>query len=173
MAKWTDQGEQWLANIMCGTSSAPDVLYMGLYTHPVEPSETAELDYYNITAYADKVGGMLELTASSDATYHADTGQGYIRKSLTCATGVDGKRRWGVSGGIATYSIAMTWSNDNVTLPWAAVYGYFLTTSKSYTSDAIPTTAGGKAVLAVEHFLSAQTLEIDDQIKITPKITLQ
>jgi hypothetical protein len=44
MAKWVDEGENWLLDVCFkkGTS-APTNLYLGLYTNTTEPAETATL----------------------------------------------------------------------------------------------------------------------------------
>lgn len=75
MAKWCDEGENRVANILFGATAVDTVLYMGVYTSPTsEPGETAAIN---------------TLTEPS-------TG-GYARQSLT-------RGSWTVTGSAASYA---------------------------------------------------------------------
>ena len=44
MAKWCDEGENWLLDVAFKKNTSPPTnLYLGLYTNSTEPAETATL----------------------------------------------------------------------------------------------------------------------------------
>jgi hypothetical protein len=75
MARWVDEGEARVADILLGTQAVDDTLYLGLYRNASEPDEDATLSY------------MQEVPV----------GDGYARKSLT-------RGSWVTVGGQGTYA---------------------------------------------------------------------
>jgi len=74
MAKWVDEGENWVADILFGSVSVDTYLYLGLYKDTSEPAET---------------DGLSDLTE--------EDGSGYARIMLTRGT-------WSVAGDDASYA---------------------------------------------------------------------
>jgi hypothetical protein len=74
MAKWVNEGENRVADILFGSQAVDATLYLGLYTDLTEPAETITL-----------------------ATIAEETGDGYARIALT-------RGAWTVTGDYATYA---------------------------------------------------------------------
>jgi len=74
MAKWLDEGETFVANVLFSATSVPATLYLGLYQNNPEPAETLE---------------------HKDITEH--TGHNYARKALA-------KGSWTVANDTASYA---------------------------------------------------------------------
>jgi len=75
VAKWMDEGENRVLNILLGTTPVDGVLYLGLYRNPTELSE------------AEKLTDIDE-----------PSGSGYARKILT-------RGMWTIAGDVATYEM--------------------------------------------------------------------
>ena len=74
MAKWVDEGELRVAQILFGAQAVDATLYLGLYTNTTEPAETANL-----------------------AALTEPSGNGYARIALSRGT-------WTVTGDYAQYA---------------------------------------------------------------------
>lgn len=82
MAKWVDEGENRVANILFGAQAVDANLYLGLYTNSSEPLETA-----NLAAITEPSGGNYSRKALARGSWtitadHAD----YAQQTFT-ATG--------------------------------------------------------------------------------------
>jgi hypothetical protein len=75
IAKWMDEGENRVLNILLGTTPVDGVLYLGLYRNPTELGEDE---------------GLSDIEEPS--------GSGYARKILT-------RGMWTIAGDVATYDI--------------------------------------------------------------------
>jgi len=75
-AKWVDEGEHFVADVMFGSQDVPPVLYLGLYKVPTSaPAETVTL-----------------------TDFTEPSGNGYVRKTLL-------RGSWSVVGAYAEYAI--------------------------------------------------------------------
>ena len=104
MAKWCDEGENWILDVALKKNTAqPTNVYLGLYSDPTtEPGETATL-----------------------ATVTEPSSGGYARIAVAC--GGD----WTLSGSEIT-AAQKTFTASGAA--WGNVYGYFLCTVSSGTS---------------------------------------
>lgn len=75
VAKWHDEGETRVLNILLGSTPVDGALYLGLYTNPTELPESAIL-----------------------SSLSEPVGWGYGRKTLT-------RGNWSIAGSAATYAI--------------------------------------------------------------------
>ncbi len=83
MAKWVDEGELRVAQILFGAQSPDTTLYLGLYTNTTEPAETA-----NLAAITEPSGnGYARIPLSRGTwTVAADYAQ-YAQQTFTAAGG--------------------------------------------------------------------------------------
>ncbi len=102
MAKWVDEGETRVLQILLGDQAVDASLYLGLYEDTTEPAETATLA--SITECQE--GGSL---------------YGYARKTLTRGSGT-----WTITGDYATYAQQTFTASGG---DWGNQYGYFIGTS--------------------------------------------
>jgi len=100
MAKWVDEGENRVANILFGAQAVDANTYMGIYTDAAEPGETATLP-----------GGAVPITELS--------GTGYARITLARGT-------WAITGDHADYAQQTFTAGAG---GWANCYGYFIASS--------------------------------------------
>lgn len=104
MAKWTDEGENKVLNILFEATAVDATLYIGLYEDSSEPAETITL-------------GTL--------TEQATGALGYVRQPLTRDT------NWSVASDVATADqVTFTASGG----AWGNQYGWFMTDALSGTS---------------------------------------
>ncbi|MBI5872703.1 MAG: hypothetical protein HZB36_00970 [Candidatus Omnitrophica bacterium] len=83
MAKWVDEGETRVAQILFGAQAVDATLYLGLYTNTTEPAETA-----NLAAITEPSGNGYARIALSRGTWtitadHAD----YAQQTFTASGG--------------------------------------------------------------------------------------
>lgn len=107
MAKWCDQGEARVCQILFGATAVDSNLYLGIYKSPTtEPDESAVVN---------------DLTEPS--------GNGYARIALARGTWTTGSATSNAS--YAQQTFACTGGT------WGACYGYFITTTSAGTANSL------------------------------------
>jgi len=104
MAKWVDEGENRIADILFGVQAVDANTYLGIYTDAAEPGETATLP-----------GGAVPITELSGTNYGR----------ITLARGT-----WVITGDRADYAQQTFTAGAG---GWANCYGYFIATSSDNT----------------------------------------
>ena len=104
MAKWADQGENRVVDILFGSQAVDANTYLGIYSDSSEPGETATLP-----------GGATPITEIS--------GAGYARKTLA-------RGSWTITGDYAQYAQQTFTASGG---SWSNCYGYFIATTSDNT----------------------------------------
>ena len=101
MAKWVDDGENRVANILFGAQAVDANTYLGIYTDSTEPGETATLP--------TQATPITELAAAF----------GYSRKTLA-------RGSWSITGDHADFAQQTFTASGGA---WSNCYGYFIASS--------------------------------------------